>query len=80
MNIMLKQVEAIFDGEVFRPEEVVELEANTRVRLIVEALMTDNPKGLSFLDIAAQLDLDGPADWSLKLDEYLYDLPGLDGR
>ncbi len=72
---MLKSIEAIFDGEVFRPSEEVELEANTRVRLLFETAQSQNWEELSFLELASQLELDGPEDWSLRLDDYLYALP-----
>ena len=78
--IMLRSIEAIFDGEVFHPAEEVELEANTRVRLLFEAILIDNPEGPSFLDLDAQLELDGPEDWSLKIDDYLYALPEVNGQ
>lgn len=77
---MLKSIEAVFDGEVFRPAEAVELEANTRVRLIFETFFMDHPESLSFLDLASQLELDGPPDWSSRLDDYLYALPDADVR
>ena len=32
---MLKTIEAVYDGKAFLPEEPLELEANTRVRLVV---------------------------------------------
>ena len=35
---MLKTIEAVYDGKAFLPEEPLELEANTRVRLVVETL------------------------------------------
>lgn len=38
---MSKTLEAVFDGEVFRPVESPELEPDTRVRLTIE---TDEPK------------------------------------
>lgn len=68
--MMLKSIEAIFDGEVFRPAGEVELEANTRVRLLFETLLIDHAEPLSFLELASQLELDGPEDWSLKIDDY----------
>jgi hypothetical protein len=76
---MLKSIEAVFDGKVFRPAEEVELEANTRVRLIFETLLSDHAQHLSFLELASQLKLDGPEDWSSKLDEYLYVMPDSNG-
>ena len=64
---MLKSIEAIFDGEVFRPAEEVELEANTRVWLQFETAELQEQESLSFLDLASRLELDGPEDWSLRL-------------
>lgn len=75
---MLKSIEAVFDGKVFRPVEEIDLKADTRVRLIFQTLLKESSESLSFLDLASQLELDGPADWSLKLDEYLYALPDSD--
>ena len=70
---MTKIIEATFDGVVFRPMEPIALEANTTVRLTVETLPIDNANGASFLQTAAQLKLQGPADWATNLDKYLYD-------
>lgn len=61
-------IEALFDGKVFLPVQPIKLKANTRVQLSV---VTDE-QPVSFLDVAESLALEGPADWSLKLDEYLY--------
>lgn len=72
---MLKTIEAVFDGEVFRPSEEVALEANTRVQLIFEALPAGGTNNIPFLELALHLELDGPPDWSSRLDEYLYAFP-----
>lgn len=77
---MMKSIEAVFDGKVFRPTEDVELVANTRVRLLFETLLPQNSEKVSFLDLASRLELDGPEDWSLKLDDYLYALNEENGR
>jgi len=37
---MSKTLEAIFDGEVLRPDEPLKLEPNTRVRLTIESVDT----------------------------------------
>ena len=68
---MTKTVEAFFDGEVLRPVEPLELQPNTRVRIIVE---TSESKGQprSFLRTARSLNLEGPSDWSERIEEYLY--------
>ena len=62
----------MFDGEVIRPNEPVELEPNTRVRITIEPLVPTDVKPLSFLQTAQSLQLDGPSDWSDRIDEYLY--------
>ena len=69
---MSQTLEATFDGKVFRPTESVELKPDTRVQLIVtvKPLVEEAPK--SFLRVASSLHLDGPTDWSSRLDDYLY--------
>ena len=68
---MSKMIEATFDGEVIRADEPLDLEPNSRVRITVERV---NPKkaAQSFLDTALALNLEGPPDWSTRLDDYLY--------
>jgi Protein of unknown function DUF104 len=66
---MTQVLEATFDGEVFRPVGTVKLAANTKVQLVIQT-PSDQP-GTSFLDVAEQLQLEGPSDWSLRVDEYL---------
>jgi hypothetical protein len=70
-NGMTKTIKAVFDGKTLRPEEPLELAPNTRVRLTIE---TPSPveAPVSFLKTARSLKLDGPADWSANLEEYLY--------
>ncbi len=69
---MTTTVFATFDGEVLRPEGPVTLAPNTRVRLTIETTMEDETKSRSFLQTARALNLDGPSDWSERLEEYLY--------
>ncbi|MDT5123488.1 MAG: hypothetical protein QOC96_2970 [Acidobacteriota bacterium] len=72
---MSQTLEATFDGEVLRPDEPIELEPNTRVRITIEpTTQTSEKKGQSFLQIARSLNLEGPSDWSERLDDYLYGL------
>lgn len=61
-------IEAVFDGKVFLPTQPITLKANTRVQISV----ITNEQPVSFLDVAESLALDGPPDWSLQLDECLY--------
>lgn len=83
--------EATFDGEVFRPDEKVDLEPNTKVKIIIEneeekskelklVEMPKKGKGkpYAFLRYARSLNLEGPSDFSTNLDEYLYGGKSLD--
>jgi hypothetical protein len=69
---MTRTMTATFDGEVLRPDEPVDLEPNTRVRITIEASEPPAEKTLSFLDTAASLNLEGPSDWSERFEDYLY--------
>ncbi|MBV8858881.1 MAG: antitoxin family protein [Acidobacteria bacterium] len=69
---MSKTVEAVFDGEVLRPDEPIDLEPNTRVRVTIEPAAPPRGKSKSFLRTALSLNLQGPPDWSERLDDYLY--------
>ena len=69
---MSKTPEAVFDGEVLRPDEPLELEPNTRVRITIETRTHQERKGRSFLSTAQSLNLEGPADWSERIEDYLY--------
>lgn len=65
---MVQILEAVFDGTVLRPDEPIELEPNTRVRLVLETMPSETPQPTSFLRTARALQLDGPPDWSVHLD------------
>lgn len=69
---MTRTVQAVFDGEVLRPEEPLDLEPQTQVRVTIETIPNSRKNSRSFLDVAASLNLDGPPDWSEKFEEYLY--------
>ena len=69
---MSQTLDATFDGEVFRPTQAVELQPDTQVQLIVTVKSTTVEKPKSFLRVARSLQLTGPADWSSRLDDYLY--------
>jgi hypothetical protein len=71
---MTKTIEAVFDGETLRPDEPLELAPNTRVRLTIETASSPCQAPMSFLRTALSLRLDGPVDWSARLEEYLYDI------
>ncbi len=65
-------LDATFDGSVFRPDQPIELEPNTRVRITIEPAQSSEVPSESFLRLARSLNLDGPRDWSSRLDDYLY--------
>ncbi len=69
---MSQTLEATFDGQVFRPVETVELLPDTRVELIVTVKTASEEKPKSFLRTARSLKLQGPKDWSARIDDYLY--------
>ncbi len=69
---MTRTIEAVFDGKVFRPKDALTLEPNTRVRITIEPVEPTTKGAISFLDTAISLNLDGPADWAVNIDTYLY--------
>jgi predicted DNA-binding antitoxin AbrB/MazE fold protein len=69
---MVQVLEAVFDGVVLRPDTPVELEPNTRVRITIETVEPRETKAVSFLQTALSLNLEGPADWSERFEDYLY--------
>ena len=72
---MIKTIDAIFDGDVLRPAEPLDIEPNTRVKITVDVPDPKAQSDVSFLDTARDLNLDGPPDWSEKIDSYLYREP-----
>ena len=69
---MVKTIEAVFDGKVLHPEAPLTLEPNTRVRITIETVEPSSGEVVSFLDTARSLNLDGPPDWAVNIDNYLY--------
>lgn len=67
-----KTVEAVFDGEVLRPQEPLELEPQTRVRITLVEVAPPKAGSRSFLQTARSLELSGPPDWSERIEDYLY--------
>jgi predicted DNA-binding antitoxin AbrB/MazE fold protein len=67
---MSTTIEAVFDGEVLRPDRPLKLAPNTRVTLVVTTPGQSEPDE-SFLDTAMSIHLEAPADWSENFDRYL---------
>ena len=70
--MVLKTIEATYDGQVLRPDLPLKLEPNTRVRITVTPVKTARRKKKSFLETARSLKLNAPPDLAENLDEYLY--------
>lgn len=82
---MQKILDATYDGEVFRPDEPVDLASNTKVKVIVEddketskklklIEMPKKGKGepYAFSKYLESVTIDAPPDFASNLDEYLY--------
>ena len=69
---MGKKIEAVFDGTVICPDEPLELEPNTRLRISIEKVLPGSEQSVSFIQTARSLRLEGPEDWAENVDNYLY--------
>ncbi|MBI4652079.1 DUF104 domain-containing protein [Candidatus Desantisbacteria bacterium] len=69
---MRKTLNAIYNGKVLLPEELLELKPNTHVKVTIELVKEKKAKKRSFLNTAKSLKIEGPVDWSANLEEYLY--------
>lgn len=68
---MVKTIDAVYDGKVFRPADPLVLEPNIRVRLTIETVPPAAEGAGSFLHVARSLNLDGSADWAANLETCL---------
>ena len=66
---MTQTLEATFDGQVLRLDEPLKLQPNTRVRITIETDVPSEAKARSFLRTARSLNLQGPADWSARIEK-----------
>lgn len=64
---MSQTLEAVFDGNVFRPDQPIKLKPNTRVRITIEPASSSEQGTESFLRVAQSLNLEGPPDWSFRV-------------
>ena len=69
---MTRTLNATYDGQVFKPDEPLHLPPNTRVVITIDTAEAKARAPQSFLKTAVALQLDGPSDWSSRLDDYLY--------
>ncbi len=70
--MVLEAVTATFDGKSLLFDKPLKLEPNTRVIIHIETIEEKPKKKRSFLKTARSLKLDGPKDWSERLEYYLY--------
>lgn len=73
---MTKTLEAVFDGEVFRPEGKIDLIPNRHYILVIRE-KDEEPDSLNAWDILDKLTgtVEAPQDWALEHDHYLYGVP-----
>jgi len=76
---MTRTFEAVFDGEVLRPDKKLPIEANTRLRVTVETVALNAGEAGSFLETARALRLEGPPDWAERIEDYLQPGPTPNG-
>lgn len=79
---MGKTVRALFDGRALWPETSIDVKPGTTVTVTVKPIddrVKFKARGASFIETARSLNLDGPSDWSQRLEEYLYG-EGADGK
>ncbi len=65
-------LEAVYDGEVLRPIQPLDLEPNTRLRINVEVDEPEINPGVPSCKLLVRSTLEGPSDWSARIEEYLY--------
>ncbi|MEP6774662.1 MAG: antitoxin family protein [Chloroflexota bacterium] len=75
---MTKTIVAVYDGDVFRPVDPLDLEPNVKYQVTIEPMDHEQKVG----DAAAWRTLatlsgtiDAPADWSSEHDHYIYGTP-----
>lgn len=65
-------IPAVFDGKDLLLDNPLKLKPNTRVMVRIETIVDESERKRSFLNTARSLHLNGPKDWSERLDYYLY--------
>jgi hypothetical protein len=72
---MTRILTAIFDGQVLRPEGLLDMKPNTRCKITVETPV-DGVDGNAW-DVLDQVagSVQAPADWTAEHDHYLYGRP-----
>lgn len=72
---MTRTITGTYDGRDIHPDEPLPLPRNTRVTLTwrAEEPKEENDVGATtFFHVARSLSIEGPTDWSARIDHYLY--------
>jgi len=69
---MTTTVRATYDGKVLCPVESLPIAPNSSVLVTIESPDPPPAPGASFLQTARSIRLNGPRDWSSRLEDYLY--------
>ena len=69
---MLKTIHATKDSKVLHPEEPVDIDPGTYMRITIEMIKPAKAKTSSFLQTARSLKPECPADWSSHIENCLY--------
>ncbi len=67
-----------FDGKVIKPDERVEIQANTPLRVTIEPAVRPESTGVAWnrlLELAAECALEGPEDLAVRHDHYAHGKP-----
>ena len=70
--MVIETMPATFDGKALLFDRPLKLKPNTRVIIRIETIEEKQKEKSSFLRTARSLNLEGPKDWSERLDYYLY--------
>lgn len=68
--MLVEAIPAIFDGKSLVLDKQINLKPDTQVIIRIETIEEKPEKRGSFLKKARSLNLDGPQDWSERLDYY----------
>ena len=73
---MAKTLTATFDGQVLRPDSVLDLEPNTGYIVTIEEIAPETMGGDAWEVLEALTGtVEAPTDWAIEHDHYLYGTP-----
>ena len=69
---MVSTIEAVFDGKVFHPDQPVTLKPNTRVRIIIENLSSQEKEYTLDQLLAGEIEISEEIDWGKPQGEEIW--------